>query len=203
MRSLPWRNYEPPQGRRHEAGDLGLSNLAPAQLQALFVAQAKTLKNYMQEKVIEAPDTTDNFTLDAKKRYWHAGADEYIRKSCWLADRLGIDDAAQGEKAWSNPVPLPLPRVFNTLRAALLPAPLTASPTIQDVDRALDILCIGAAEEDASDMGQECHAQAAAQMAAGNAPAQLAISTARAEEQEPQRAAPAGNMAGLHRKVGG
>lgn len=188
-RSPPRRNYAPPHERRHEAGDPRLNNLAPSQLQALFVVQATTLKNCVQQQVIEAPDTTDISTLDARKRFWHTDADEYIRKACWLADRLGIEDAVQGEKAWSDPVPLP--RVFNTLRAALLPAPSTASLTIQDVDRALDILCIEAEEEDTSDMGQE-HEQAAAQRA-----------TAHVAEPEPQQAVSAGATVGLRSKVRG
>ncbi|XP_072148759.1 uncharacterized protein [Setaria viridis] len=160
----PRRSYAPPQGRRQDdAGALGLASLAPSQLQAIFAEQVATLKHYIQHQVIEAPPSTDISTLDARTHFWHAGADEYIRKACRLADRLGIEEAAPGEKAWSDPVPLP--QVFTTLRTALLQEPATAAPTasstVEEVSRALATLGVQA--------GQGCQPkQAAAQP--GNSP---------------------------------
>lgn len=94
------------------------------------MAQANALKTYMNEQVLAAPATTNHLILDAKKQYCKIGADDYIRKASWFADRLGFDDTSTGEKAWSEPVPLP--HVFSMLRAALLSASLP--PTVTDVE---------------------------------------------------------------------
>ncbi|MFS9531517.1 hypothetical protein Q6247_25420, partial [Klebsiella pneumoniae] len=90
------------------------------------------------------PPSADPSTLDARKRFWKDGADEYLRKASWLADRIGIDDEVTGDEAWSAPVPLP--RVFTTLRSALMLGPAAeataASPTVDEVSSALDALCM-------------------------------------------------------------
>ncbi|KAK8447316.1 hypothetical protein SEVIR_8G046250v4 [Setaria viridis] len=88
--------------------------------------------------------------VDLEDREGSIHDDGYARKISWLADRLSFNDSAPGEKAWSASIPLP--RVFDTLRAALLPAtsstraaplPATTSPTVADVERALNAMTVG------------------------------------------------------------
>nr|TKW29822.1 hypothetical protein SEVIR_3G420500v2 [Setaria viridis] len=131
-RSPPRRSYAPPQGHHHALSAQEQSTYNPSQLRALFQAQASALTEHIQ---VTAP--TNVFAMEARNRGTDNG--DYIRKFSAIADRLGFDDDSSGEKAWSATVPLP--RVFSTLRAALLPAP--PSPTVADVERALDAMAVG------------------------------------------------------------
>lgn len=88
------------------------------------------------------------FALEARNKGTDAG--DFIRKFSAIADRLGFDDNSSGEKAWSTTVPLP--RVFDTLRAALLPAP--PPPTVADVEQALDAMVVGTKQK-SSTMGRD------------------------------------------------
>nr|TKV97270.1 hypothetical protein SEVIR_9G483300v2 [Setaria viridis] len=142
-RSPPRRSYAPPQGRQQTTGIQEQSTLPASNLRALFQAQMSTLRH--NSKV-----TSPFNRVDLEDREGSLHDDGYAGRISWIADRLSFDDSAPGEKAWSASIPLP--RVFNTLRAALLPAtsstraaplPATASPTVADVERALDAMTVG------------------------------------------------------------
>nr|TKW17005.1 hypothetical protein SEVIR_5G337100v2 [Setaria viridis] len=128
-RSPPRRNYAPPQGHHHAREQ---SNFSPSHLRALFQAQASALTGNVQ---VTSP--ANDFALKDRNR--GTDADDFIRKFAAIADRLDSEDNSSGEKAWSATIPLP--RVFDTLRAALLPAP--PPPTVAAVEQALDAMFVG------------------------------------------------------------
>nr|TKW08179.1 hypothetical protein SEVIR_6G012100v2 [Setaria viridis] len=139
-RSPPRRSYAPPQGHHHAQEQ---STFNPSQLRALFQAQAATLTGNVQ---VTTPSNV--FALKARNRGTDAG--DFIRKFSAIADRLDFEDNSSGEKAWSATVPLP--RVFDTLRTALLPAP--PPPTVAEVEQALDAMIVGTKQR-RSTMGRD------------------------------------------------
>nr|TKW29143.1 hypothetical protein SEVIR_3G377000v2 [Setaria viridis] len=128
---------------RHQNIDIQEQSILPApNLRALFQAKMSTLMH--NSKVMSSANC-----VDLEDREGNLHDDGYARKISWLADRLGFDGTTSGEKAWSATIPLP--RVFDTLRAALLPAapstraaplPATPSPTVADVEQALDAMTV-------------------------------------------------------------
>jgi hypothetical protein len=69
----------------------------------------------------------------------------FIDKATRLADRLGLEAQAAGERAWPDPVPTHV--VFDRLRAqiqTLQPLAVEEAPSIREVKQALDALALGA-----------------------------------------------------------
>lgn len=112
------RDYDAPAGTRHYA----------AHLKALFAGSLSIFSKGQQVQL--RVDNTNAAEL--------AGSLSFANRFNKIAVSLMVTDGAPGERAWSDPVPLPA--VFSRLRTSLLlppePTPET-SPTIADVDKAL------------------------------------------------------------------
>jgi hypothetical protein len=141
-----WHHANPDQPVALAVQLLGADNQATLnanQLRNLFTAQAASLQRLRQQQVNDHP------VLLSPTSDLHRAELSFISKAARLADKLGLEAEATGERAWPDPVPTLA--VFNRLRAQLhvtFPMQVDEAPSFREVEQALDAWALDAGAQD-------------------------------------------------------